>query len=80
MRIVKHIENERLSGAGSFAHGWLTGLIASEHKKLEVTNCFPTARTQAISDDDKALQDIEDGLFLHTFSVCALRLWTIIAC
>jgi translation initiation factor 3 subunit H len=60
MKIVKHIENERLSGAGMFAHGWLTGLVAVGDQRLEITNCFPTVRSHTVADDDKAQQDIED--------------------
>lgn len=54
MKIIKHSEHERQTGAGDVAQGYLTGLIAAEDRRLEVTNSFPMPKVRA-DDDEEAL-------------------------
>ena len=41
---------------GEVCQGLLTGLVSMEDSKLEITNCFPTARAEPILDDENAVQ------------------------
>jgi len=54
LKIIKHSEHERQTGAGDVAQGYLTGLIAAEDRRLEVTNSFPMPKVRA-DDDEEAL-------------------------
>lgn len=57
MKIVKHVDIEFYSGmsevAGETCQGILTGLISTEEKRLEVTNCFPTPRSELLIEGDE---------------------------
>lgn len=63
MKIVKHIDSEIHAGMSdletSSCQGFLTGLISIEDSRLEVTNCFPTARADPAleSDDNGAMNN-----------------------
>ncbi|KAE9553356.1 hypothetical protein FO519_003419 [Halicephalobus sp. NKZ332] len=56
MKIVKHVDSEFFSGmsevAGETCAGILTGLIATDDHRLEVTNCFPTPRAEVLIEGD----------------------------
>ncbi|CAD6186385.1 unnamed protein product [Caenorhabditis auriculariae] len=58
MKIVKHVDSELYAGmsevAGEACQGLLTGLVSMEENRLEITNCFPTARTEPIMDNDES--------------------------
>ncbi|CAI4222502.1 unnamed protein product [Auanema sp. JU1783] len=61
MKIVKHVDSELHAGmsevAGEACQGLLTGLVSMEDNRLEITNCFPTARAEPIlENDDNAVQ------------------------
>lgn len=60
MKIVKHVDIEFYSGmsevAGEACQGFLTGLISTEDKRLEVTNCFPTPKSEISLDGDESNQ------------------------
>ena len=45
-----------LQVGGEVCQGLLTGLVSIEDSKLEITNCFPTARAEPILDDENAVQ------------------------
>ncbi|GMT31058.1 hypothetical protein PFISCL1PPCAC_22355, partial [Pristionchus fissidentatus] len=57
MKIVKHVDSELYAGmseiAGEACQGLLTGLVAVEDGRLEITNCFPTARAEPTLDSDE---------------------------
>lgn len=57
MKIVKHIDIEHSTGitdlAGETCQGILTGLISSDDKRLEVTNCFPSARSEVLLENEE---------------------------
>ncbi|CAB3407482.1 unnamed protein product [Caenorhabditis bovis] len=58
MKIVKHVDSELHAGisevAGESCQGVLTGLVSMEDFRLEITNCFPTARTEPVLDDESS--------------------------
>ncbi|KAI6181588.1 Eukaryotic translation initiation factor 3 subunit H [Aphelenchoides besseyi] len=60
MKLVKHVDSEFYSGmsdvAGEACQGILTGLISPAEKRLEITNCFPTPRSELGVDGDDAAQ------------------------
>uniref|UniRef100_A0A914BW20 Eukaryotic translation initiation factor 3 subunit H n=2 Tax=Acrobeloides nanus TaxID=290746 RepID=A0A914BW20_9BILA len=60
MKIVKHVDSEFYSGmtevAGETCSGILTGLISMEEKKLEVTNCFATPRSESFIEGEETNQ------------------------
>jgi translation initiation factor 3 subunit H len=68
MKIVKHVDTELYAGvnevvAGEACQGFLTGLVSVDDHRLEITNCFPTARTEPMTDDEGAAmnaRDVED--------------------
>lgn len=59
MKIVKHVDSELYAGmsevAGEACQGLLTGLVSVEKddSRLEITNCFPTARAEPILESDE---------------------------
>lgn len=57
MKLVKHVDSEFYSGmsdvAGEACQGILTGLISPEDRRLEITNCFPTPRTEMLVDSEE---------------------------
>ncbi|VDK29303.1 unnamed protein product [Gongylonema pulchrum] len=57
MKIVKHVDSEMYAGlndvAGETCQGLLTGLVSTEERRLEITNCFPTARAEPVLDGDE---------------------------
>lgn len=60
MKIVKHVDIEFYAGmsevAGDTCQGILTGLISTEDKRLEITNCFPTPRPDVLIEGDDIKQ------------------------
>jgi len=58
MKIVKHVDIEYYSGisdvAGEACQGILTGLISIDEKRLEITNCFPTPRSDVLLEGEEA--------------------------
>jgi len=54
LKIIKHSEHERQTGAGDVAQGYLTGLVTGEDRKLEVTNSFPMPKLR-VDDDEEVL-------------------------
>ncbi|CAJ0944140.1 unnamed protein product, partial [Mesorhabditis belari] len=60
MKIVKHVDSELYAGmseiAGESCQGLLTGLVTAEENRLEITNCFPTARSEPVLDNDDGAQ------------------------
>ncbi|CAI5438580.1 unnamed protein product [Caenorhabditis angaria] len=60
MKIVKHVDSELYSGisevSGESCQGVLTGLVSMDDHRLEITNCFPTARTEPVMDDESSVQ------------------------
>lgn len=60
MKLVKHVDSEFYSGmsevAGDACQGIITGLIAMDEKRLEITNCFPTPRPELLVDADDPSQ------------------------
>ncbi|KAI6232593.1 Eukaryotic translation initiation factor 3 subunit H [Aphelenchoides fujianensis] len=60
MKLVKHVDSEFYSGmsevAGEACQGILTGLISPAEKRLEITNCFPTPRSELGVDGDENSQ------------------------
>jgi len=65
LKIIRHYESERLSGAGDIAQGYLTGLIEGDDQCLEVTNCFPMPKMQA--DDDEEYINVYQTEMLKKF-------------
>jgi translation initiation factor 3 subunit H len=57
MKIVKHVDLEFYAGisevAGETCQGILTGLISVDDKRLEITNCFPTPRSEVLLEGDE---------------------------
>ncbi|KAK6727425.1 hypothetical protein RB195_005240 [Necator americanus] len=59
MKIVKHVDSELYAGmsevAGEACQGLLTGLVSVEKddSRLEITNCFPTARAEPVLESDE---------------------------
>lgn len=57
MKIVKHVDSEFFSGmsevGGDTCAGILSGLIATDDHRLEVTNCFPTPRSEVLIEGDE---------------------------
>uniref|UniRef100_A0A9J2PAG2 Eukaryotic translation initiation factor 3 subunit H n=1 Tax=Ascaris lumbricoides TaxID=6252 RepID=A0A9J2PAG2_ASCLU len=57
MKIVKHIDSELYAGmnevAGETCQGLLTGLVSIDEQRLEITNCFPTARAEPMIEGDE---------------------------
>lgn len=57
MKIVKHVDSELHAGmsevAGEACQGLLTGLVSMEDGRLEITNCFPTARAEPVLESDE---------------------------
>ncbi|MFH4982812.1 hypothetical protein AB6A40_009521 [Gnathostoma spinigerum] len=57
MKIVKHVDSEMYAGmnevAGEACQGLLTGLVSMEDQRLEVTNCFPTARAEPVMEGEE---------------------------
>ncbi|KAK0426690.1 hypothetical protein QR680_009847 [Steinernema hermaphroditum] len=58
MKIVKHVDSELYSGmsevAGETCQGCLTGLVAVDDKRLEITNCFASPRSEVVLDSEEA--------------------------
>ncbi|TKR59961.1 hypothetical protein L596_029563 [Steinernema carpocapsae] len=55
MKIVKHVDSEIYSGmneGNESCQGFLTGLIAVEDRRLEITNCFATPRSEIVNDEE----------------------------
>uniref|UniRef100_A0A7E4ZZW6 Eukaryotic translation initiation factor 3 subunit H n=1 Tax=Panagrellus redivivus TaxID=6233 RepID=A0A7E4ZZW6_PANRE len=65
MKIVKHVDSEFYSGmsdvAGETCAGILTGLIATDDHRLEVTNCFPTPRAEVIIEGEEYGQGVSQS-------------------
>jgi translation initiation factor 3 subunit H len=68
MKIIKHVDSEFYSGmsevAGETCAGILTGLIAADDHRLEVTNCFPTPRSEVLIEGEEFSQGVlqnDDG-------------------
>lgn len=61
MKIVKHVDSEMYAGlnevAGEACQGLLTGLVSIDDRRLEITNCFPTARAEPMLDGDEIAQN-----------------------
>uniref|UniRef100_A0A915AAJ8 Eukaryotic translation initiation factor 3 subunit H n=1 Tax=Parascaris univalens TaxID=6257 RepID=A0A915AAJ8_PARUN len=57
MKIVKHVDSELYAGmnevAGETCQGLLTGLVSIDEQRLEITNCFPTARAEPVIEGDE---------------------------
>jgi len=57
MKIVKHVDTDLYAGinevAGEACQGLLTGLVSPEDARLEITNCFPTARAEPSMDNEE---------------------------
>lgn len=60
MKLVKHVDSEFYAGmsdvAGEACQGILTGLVLPDEKRLEITNCFPTPRSELLVDTDDPAQ------------------------
>lgn len=60
MKIVKHVDSELYAGmsevAGEACQGLLTGLVSLDDQRLEITNCFPTARSEPVIENDDGTQ------------------------
>ncbi|GMR57578.1 hypothetical protein PMAYCL1PPCAC_27774, partial [Pristionchus mayeri] len=58
MKIVKHVDSELYAGmsevAGEACQGLLTGLVAVEDDRLEITSCSPTARAEPMLDSEES--------------------------
>ncbi|KAI6183265.1 Eukaryotic translation initiation factor 3 subunit H [Aphelenchoides bicaudatus] len=66
MKLVKHVDSEFYAGmsdvAGEACQGILTGLVLPSEKRLEITNCFPTPRSELVGPDtDDAAQAREQS-------------------
>jgi len=55
MKIIKHSEDDRRSGTGELAQGYITGLIAGEDHRLEVTQCFPMPKLMHDDEEENVL-------------------------
>lgn len=68
MKMMKHFESERQLGGTPQARGYLTGLIAVEERRLELTNCFhATSRCLEDSEEDLYRQQEEVQGMLRRF-------------